>query len=414
MRLSRYFLPLLKETPSEAQIVSHRLMLRAGMICQSSAGIYSWLPLGLRVLKKVENIVREEMDKAGCNEILMPTLQSADLWQESGRFDAYGKEMLRIKDRHDRDLLYSPTNEEMVTDIFRRYVTSYKDVPLCLYQIQWKFRDEIRPRFGVMRGREFFMKDAYTFDLSKEAAIQSYQNMFNAYLRMFLRMGVTALPVKADPGAIGGEHSQEFQILAKTGESKVFYDQKLLDLTKQGRDLDIDELKNLYAAAEEMHDPSNCPVDPETLSEARGIEIGHIFYFGDKYSKAMNTKVMGPDGKPIYLEMGSYGVGISRLVGGIIEACHDEDGIVWPDNDTSSKLCDDLYQKLETAGVEVLYDDTKMSAGAKFATMDLIGLPWQAIVGPRAAEKGMVELKNRQSGEKFEVSLESALDKLTA
>ena len=427
MKLSQYFLPILKETPSEAQIASHRLMLRAGMVCQSSAGIYSWLPIGLRVLKKIEAIVREEMDKAGCHEMLMPTLQSSELWEESGRFEAYGKEMLRLKDRHDRDLLYSPTNEELVTDIFRRYVTSYKDSSVCLYQIQWKFRDEIRPRFGVMRGREFLMKDAYTFDLTREEAVQSYQSMFNAYLRTFLRMGVTAIPVKADPGAIGGDYSQEFQILAKTGESKVFYDQKLLEITTEGREVNIDELKNLYAAADEMHDPDTCPVDATTLSEARGIEVGHIFYFGDKYSKALNAKVMGPDGKPVYPEMGSYGIGISRLVGGIIEASHDDKGIVWPEsvapykvgiinlkieNQTAKNMADDCYEKLQTAGVEVLYDDRKASAGSKFASMDLIGLPWQLIVGPRGAEQGMVELKNRATGEKQDVSREVALNKL--
>lgn len=428
MRLSQFFLPLLKETPSEAQIVSHRLMLRAGMICQSSAGIYSWLPLGLRVLKKVEQIVREEMDRAGCCEVLMPTLQPKELWQESGRYDAYGKEMLRIQDRHERDLLYGPTNEEVITDIFRRFVTSYKDLPRCLYQIQWKFRDEIRPRFGVMRGREFYMKDAYSFDLDRDSAIKSYENMFNAYLKTFLRMGLTAIPVKADPGAIGGDHSQEFHVLAKTGESQVFFDKKLLDLTKQGKDVDIAELSQLYAAADEMHNPDTCPVPADQLSEARGIEIGHIFYFGDKYSKPMGAEVMGPDGKMITLEMGSYGIGVSRLVGAIIEANHDDSGIIWPEpvapfqvgllnlkvgHDGCDAMCDEIYQTLSAKGMDVLYDDTRDSAGAKFAAMDLIGLPWQIIVGPKGAENQRVELKNRKTGERTELSLTDALAQFT-
>lgn len=428
MRLSKYFLPILKETPSEAQIISHRLMLRAGLICQETSGIYSWLPIGYRVLKKIEQIVREEMDRAGCQEILMPTIQPADLWRESDRYDAYGKEMLRIVDRHDREMLYGPTAEEVVTDIFRRYVKSYRDVPMCLYQIHWKFRDEIRPRFGVMRGREFHMKDAYSFDIDIESAKKTYRNIFKSYLRTFLRLGVTAIPVKADPGAIGGDMSQEFQILAKTGESKIYYDADVLKLSKDITDENIEKLSKLYAAADEMHDPEKCPVPQENLEEARGIEVGHIFYFGTKYSESMGATVMTPDGGKVPVEMGSYGIGVSRLVGAIIEASHDENGIIWPEpvapfkvglinlkagDEATDKACEEIYEKLVQAGVEILYDDRVTSAGAKFATMDLIGLPWQLIVGPKGLSKGMVELKRRATGEKQELSIESAIAEMT-
>jgi prolyl-tRNA synthetase len=429
MRLSRYFLPLLKETPAEAQIVSHQLMLRAGMIRQSSAGIYSWLPLGLRVLKKVEQIVREEMDAAGCNELLMPTIQPCDLWQESGRLDDYGKEMLRITDRHDRPMLYGPTHEEVVTDIFRRSVKSYRDLPINLYQIQWKFRDEVRPRFGVMRGREFFMKDNYSFDLDFEGAKRSYDNMFIAYLKTFRRMGLTAIPMRAATGAIGGDMSHEFQVLAATGESEVFYDIAFEEIDFLRDHLDVEQLKALYAATEEKHDPASCPVPKDRLRSGRGIEVGQIFYFGAKYSKPLGALVTGPDGQEVPVEMGSYGIGVSRLVGALIEVHHDEAGIVWPEpvapyrvglinlrpaDDACSALVANLERKLIRAGIEPLIDDRDESAGAKFAAMDLIGLPWQAVVGPRGVKQGVVELKRRADGERIELSPEALIERLTA
>ncbi|NVJ99277.1 MAG: proline--tRNA ligase [Alphaproteobacteria bacterium] len=436
MRLSRYFLPTLKETPAEAQIVSHRLMLRAGLIRQGAAGIYSWLPLGLKVLKNIESIVREEQNKAGALEVLMPTIQSSELWQESGRYDDYGKEMLRIEDRHGRQMLYGPTNEEMITDIFRREVKSYKDLPMNLYHIQWKFRDEIRPRFGVMRGREFLMKDAYSFDMTPEAGKQSYNAMFVAYLRTFARLGLKAIPMRADTGPIGGDLSHEFIVLADTGESEVFFDKAFDGLdpmvdVADGTDLQpiVDEWTSHYAATDEIHDAASCTVDSNDLVTGRGIEVGHIFFFGDKYSKPMNASVQGPDGDTVNVQMGSYGVGVSRLVGAIIEACHDENGIVWPESvapykvgllnlrkkdDECTAACDKLYAQLTAASVEVLYDDTDAGAGAKFANMDLIGLPWQLAVGPRGLKNGVVELKNRKSGEREELSLEAAVAKLTA
>jgi prolyl-tRNA synthetase len=437
MRLSRYFLPTIKENPSEAQIVSHRLMLRAGMIRQSAAGIYSWLPLGHRALKKIEQIVREEQNRSGAIEMLMPTIQSADLWRESGRYDDYGKEMLRIVDRHEREMLYGPTNEELITEIFRSYVKSYKDLPLNLYHIQWKFRDEVRPRFGVMRGREFLMKDAYSFDVDGKGARAAYNRMFVAYLRTFARMGLKAIPMRADTGPIGGDLSHEFIILADTGESEVYCDAAWLEADVLEQDVDfsadlqplVDEWLSKYAATSEMHDPAKCPVPAERLRKARGIEVGHIFYFGTKYSKPLNAAVAGPDGAPVTVEMGSYGIGVSRLVGAIIEASHDEAGIVWPDavapfdvalinlrvgDAKCDEACADLYAKLEAAGKAVLYADTSDSAGAKFANMDLIGLPWQLVVGPRGLANGKVELKRRRTGERVELSVEEALNRLLA
>ncbi len=433
MRLSKYFLPVSKEAPSDAAIVSHQLMLRTGMVRQNGAGIYTWLPLGLRVLKKIEQIVREEMNRAGAVELLMPTLQQADLWRESGRYEAYGKEMLRITDRHDRDMLYGPTNEELVTDVFRSYVKSYKQLPLNLYHQQWKFRDEIRPRFGVMRGREFMMKDAYSFDLTAEAARHSYNRMFCAYLNTFDRLGLTAVPMRADTGPIGGELSHEFIILADTGESEVFCDRTLLDMPPPGLDLDfsadltaeVEKRTQYYAATEEMHDEAAFAELPEDRKvSARGIEVGHIFYFGTKYSEPMNAVVQGPDGQMVPVEMGSYGIGVSRLVGGIIEACHDEHGIVWPESvspfqvgiinmrvgdEACDEACDQAYAALELAGIDTLYDETEDRAGAKFARMDLIGLPWQIVVGPRGLKNGVVEVKNRKTGEKEEMPLADAL-----
>lgn len=436
MRLSKYFLPVSKEAPSDAAIVSHQLMLRTGMVRQNGAGIYTWLPLGLRVLKKIEQIVREEMNRAGAVEILMPTLQQADLWRESGRYEAYGKEMLRITDRHDRDMLFGPTNEELVTDVFRSYVKSYKQLPLNLYHQQWKFRDEIRPRFGVMRGREFMMKDAYSFDLTAEDARHSYNRMFCAYLNTFSRLGLTAVPMRADTGPIGGELSHEFIILADTGESAVFCDKTLLDMPAPGIDLDfsadlsaeVEKRTQYYAATEEMHDEAAFKALPEDRKvSARGIEVGHIFYFGTKYSEPMNAVVQGPDGQMVPVEMGSYGIGVSRLVGGIIEACHDENGIVWPDgvapfhvgiinmragDEECDAACEQAYQALELAGIDALYDDTEDRAGGKFARMDLIGLPWQIVIGPRGLKNGVVEVKNRKTGEKEELPLADALAKV--
>ena len=437
MRLSAYFLPLLKENPSEAQIVSHRLMLRAGMIRQSSAGIYSWLPLGFRVLKKVEQIVREEQDRAGAQEVLMPTIQPADLWRESGRYDDYGKEMLRIKDRHERDMLYGPTNEEQITEIFRDAVKSYRELPRNLYHIQWKFRDEVRPRFGVMRGREFLMKDAYSFDLDAAGAKRSYNKMFVAYLRTYARMGLKAIPMRAETGPIGGDLSHEFIILAETGESAVYCDRAWLETDILATDVDyaadlepdFKRWTSLYAATDDMHDPAKCPLPADQLVTARGIEVGHIFYFGTKYSKPMNAVVTAPGGETVAVEMGSYGIGVSRLVGAIIEASHDERGIIWPEavapfraglinlrvaDAKCAAAADAIYAKLRQAGIDTLYDDRDESPGAKFAAMDLIGLPWQLVLGPRGLAAGTVELKNRASGAKEEIPVDAALTKLTA
>ncbi|WP_299484031.1 proline--tRNA ligase [uncultured Roseibium sp.] len=438
MRLSNYFLPILKETPKEAEIVSHRLMLRAGMIRQQSAGIYSWLPLGLKVLRKIERIVEEEQARAGAIQLLMPTIQSADLWRESGRYDAYGKEMLRITDRHERDMLFGPTNEEMITDIFRGYVRSYKDLPLNLYHIQWKFRDEVRPRFGVMRGREFLMKDAYSFDLDKEAARHAYNRMFVAYLRTFDRMGLKAIPMKADTGPIGGDMSHEFIILADTGESEVFCDKSLLEMPIPDENTDFfSDLSALvtgwttpYAATDEMHDASAFEnIAEEDRVSARGIEVGHIFYFGTKYSDAMGAKVATAEGTEVPVHMGSYGVGVSRLLGALIEANHDEAGIIWPKSvapfhvglinlkpgdELTDSTSEDLYAKLQAAGLEVLYDETDARAGAKFATMDLIGLPFQVVAGPRGLKDGLLEVKDRSTGEKEMLTPEATFNKLTA
>ena len=433
MRLSNYLLPVTKETPADAQIVSHKLMLRAGLVRQTAAGIYAWLPLGLKVLRNIERIVREEQDKAGAVELLMPTIQSADLWRQSGRFDAYGPEMLRFVDRHDREMLYGPTNEEMITTLFRDAAKSYRDLPRTLYHIQWKFRDEVRPRFGVMRGREFLMKDAYSFDLDEAGLKKSYEAMFVAYLRTFARLGLQAVPVRAPTGPIGGDLSHEFHILADTGESALFYDAAIEDISREellSADVStIARLTGLYAMEEEEHAKvADCPVPPERLRTRRGIEVGHIFAFGTKYSAAMGLSVQTKDGGQVHPQMGSYGIGVSRLVGGIIEASHDESGIVWPegvapfavglinmraDDDKCAAAADSLYAKLNAAGVETLYDDRDERGGAKFATMDLIGLPWQLIVGPKGLERGVVELKNRRTGEREELSAESALARLT-
>ena len=437
MRLSRYFMPTLREAPADAQIVSHQLMLRAGLIRQEAAGIYAWLPLGLRVLKKIEQVVREEMDRAGAIEILMPTIQLADLWKESGRYDDYGDEMLRIVDRNQRDLLFGPTAEEVVTDIFRSYIKSYKDLPKNLYNIQWKFRDERRPRFGVMRGREFLMKDAYSFDVDEAAARRSYNRMFLAYLNIYARLGLKAIPVKADPGPIGGDLSHEFMILADTGESQVFAHRDLVEMGAPGPDIDwlgdlepeVTRRTSLYAASDEMHDEARFAAMPEDKRmTARGIEVGHIFYFGEKYSKPMKALVTGPDGKDVPAQMGSYGVGVSRLVAAIIEASHDDAGIIWPASVAPfgaavlnlragdagcDAACETAYATLTAAGLDPLYDDRDDRPGAKFAAADLVGIPWQLIVGPKGVAEGVVELKTRATGERQTIPLDAALKAIT-
>ncbi len=440
MRLSRYFLPILRETPKEAEIVSHRLMLRAGMMRQEAAGIYAFLPLGLRVLNKINAIVREEQNRAGAIELLMPTIQSAELWRESGRYDAYGKEMLRIKDRHERDMLYGPTNEEMITDIFRAYVRSYRDLPLNLYHIQWKFRDEVRPRFGLMRGRELLMKDAYSFDIDQDAARHSYNKMFIAYLRTFARMGLKAIPMVAETGPIGGNLSHEFIILASTGESEVFCHRDYLDFEVPDATVDfdnvdtlqatIDKWTSLYAATSDMHDAAAFGRLPQASQmSARGIEVGHIFYFGTKYSEPMKAVVTGPDGTEKPVHMGSYGIGPSRLVAAIIEASHDEAGIKWPEavapftvailnlkqgDGATDSACEKLYAALQTKGVDVLYHDLDERPGSKFATADLIGIPWQVLVGPKGLAAGQFELKRRADGSREMLSPDDVLKRLSS
>ncbi len=435
MRLSRSLIPTLKETPAEAQIASHRLMLRAGLVRQTAAGIYAWLPAGWRVLQNIEQIVREEQDAAGAQEMLMPTIQSADLWRQSGRFDAYGPEMLRLKDRHDRDMLYGPTNEEVITDLFRQSVQSYRAMPQMLYHIQWKFRDEVRPRFGVMRGREFLMKDAYSFDLDYDGAVVSYRKMMLAYMRTFQRLGLKAIPMVADSGPIGGDLSHEFIILAPTGESQVFFDAGFEEIDWLNSSYDIanaehlaafaEQMTSMYAATDDKHDTAAWAQVPEARRrEGRGIEVGHIFYFGTTYSEPLDLRITGPDGSKVAPHSGSYGIGVSRLVGAIIEASHDANGIIWPDSvapwravilnlksgdPACDRICEDLYAKL--AG-NALYDDRDERAGVKFADADLMGHPWQIVVGPRGAANGRVELKRRATGERQEVALEAALSQL--
>ncbi len=439
MRLSRYFLPVLKEVPKDAEIVSHRLMLRAGMIRQQASGLYAWLPLGYKVLRKIQAIIEEEQNRAGAIEMLMPTIQSAELWRESGRYDAYGKEMLRMKDRHDRDMLFGPTNEEVITDIFRASVRSYKQLPLNLYHIQWKFRDEIRPRFGTMRSREFLMKDAYSFDLNKDEARRSYYKMFVSYLRTYHRMGLTAIPMKAETGPIGGDLSHEFIVLADTGESGVFCHADMLKKAIPPIDVDydgdlspiVDDWTSLYAATEDMIDMEEFERDvPENKRvAARGIEVGQVFYFGSKYSEALNARVTGPDGKDVAVHCGSYGIGLTRIVPALIEAFHDENGIIWPvsvapfeavilnlksGEETCDSACDSLYEQLNNAGIDTLYDDRREGAGAKFSTADLIGIPFQLIIGPRGVKSGEAEIKHRRTGERETIPLDQAAARLKA
>ncbi|MBD0391492.1 proline--tRNA ligase [Wolbachia endosymbiont of Pentalonia nigronervosa] len=420
MRLSQYYLPTLKETPTDAEIISHQYSLRAGLVKQTASGIYTWLPLGLRVLKNIENIIRDEMEKSGAIEVLMPCVQPASLWQESGRYDDYGEEMLRISDRNQRSMLFGPTHEEVATDLIRNVVKSYKSLPLYLYQIQWKFRDEIRPRFGVMRGREFLMKDAYSFDVSYESARDSYNLMYKTYIKIFKRMGVIPIGVRAETGPIGGNLSHEFHILANTGESTLYYDSKFMELLENE---DIESLKSIYAVADDMHNPESCPIPKEQLKISKGIEIGHIFYFGDKYSKPMKANITFKDGTNINIHMGSYGIGVSRLVGAIIEVFHDNKGIIWPEaispfriglinlqirEEKCQKIANAIYEALK--GDEVLYDDSEESAGVKLSKMDLIGLPWQIIIGKKTVSENLVEVKNRATGEIRDMQVEEVIN----
>ena len=420
MRLSKYFIPTLKENPIDAKITSHRLMIRAGMIRQINSGIYSFLPLGLKVLQKISDIIRKNMADISCNEILMPIIQPKELWLESKRYDSYGQEMLRMKDRHERDMLFGTTHEEVMTDIFRKNITSYKDLHKSFYQIQTKFRDEIRPRFGVMRAREFMMKYAYSFDLNFNQAKKTYDQFYQIYFKIFQELGLDAIAVRAETGAIGGDLSHEFHVLAETGESVIYYDQKFDKLKGNINQDNIDELQNLYSAADDMYDEKNCPISKENIKSHRSIEVGHIFHFGDKYSKALEASVTNNEGKKIYHLMGSYGIGVSRLIAAIIEANNDKNGIIWPEeitpfdihlvnlkpeNEECKKICDDLYQKLK-ATKDVLYDDISAGIGVKLSNADLIGIPTQIIIGPKSIKEGHAEVKNRRSGKKENVKIE--------
>ena len=439
MRASEFLLSTLKETPSDAEVVSHQLMLRAGLIRRVAAGIYNWMPLGLRVLRKVENVVREEMERAGALELTMPVVQPGELWEESGRWEQYGPELCRLEDRHQRPFCLGPTHEEVITQIARSEIKSYNQLPVNLFQIQTKFRDEIRPRFGVMRGREFLMKDNYSFDATYEAAVDSYNKMFVAYLRTYARMGLSAIPMKADTGPIGGDLSHEFIVLADTGESAVFYDQAwetqdFANMKVNYADMDevnaiVERYTSIYAATEEKHIPGEAPVPEANLKERRGIEVGQIFYFGTKYSEPLGAVVSTPEGEDVPVHMGSYGVGVSRLAGAIIEASHDDRGIIWPeqvapfsvavanlktDDKGCTGVCEDLYTKLSAGGVDVLIDDRDERPGAKMANLDLIGVPWQVLVGPRGLKSGMVEVKNRKSGAVEEMTPEAALNRFAS
>lgn len=416
MLFSKFFAPTSKDIPADAKIVSHILMLRSGMISQTASGIYCWLPLAVRVMEKITKIISEEQDRIGAQKVYFTTIQPADLWIESGRYDAYGKEMLRIKDRKDNDFLYSPTNEEQATDVFRKYVKSYRGMPVMFYQIHWKFRDEIRPRFGVMRGREFLMKDGYSFDINFEAAKKTYQKIFKSYVYTFRRLGLTAIPVQADPGAIGGNMSHEFQVLAETGESTIYFDKKLFTASDE-------ELMSTFAVTDEKYNPKECSISESDLIISKGIEVGHIFYFGQKYSKPMDAFVLNENGEKIYPEMGSYGIGVSRLVGAIIEASHDERGIIWPEPvapfdvtilnlHTKNNKCVGVSQKIYDALLphkEVLYDDRNITVGEKLADADLIGIPYQIIIGQKKIENNIIELKNRKTGEITEMSYEQVI-----
>ena len=425
MKYSNYFIPTQKNTSSDAEIISHKLMIKAGMIKQSSAGIYSWLPLGLKVLKKIEEIVRDEQNKAGAIELLMPTIQSADLWIKSGRYEDYGKEMLRINDRSGREMLYGPTNEELITDIFQSYINSYKDLPKNLYHIQWKFRDEVRPRFGVMRGREFLMKDNYSFDLDEASAKLSYNKMFSAYIKTFLRMGLTPISLRAETGPIGGNLSHEFQILANTGESTLYYDKELEKINPDTAD--PEKLQSYYAAVDQEHDLAKCPIPKENLKVSKGIEVGHIFYFGTKYSEKLKALVQDKNGRNQAVHMGSYGIGISRLVGAIIEAYHDDKGIKWPipvapftvsilnlttDDSDSVEFAENLYLNLKKKNIDSILDDRHCSIGKKLSDNELIGIPYQIILGKRDLKEGFIEIKDRLNNSSVKISKDKIMETL--
>ena len=429
MYISQAFIPILKNNPSEAKIKSHQLMLRIGMIKQSSAGIYSWLPLGFKVMKKIEQIVREEQDRVGVQEILMPTIQSSEIWKESGRYKDYGEELLRIKDRQNREMLYGPTNEELITDIFRSSVKSYKSLPQLLYHIQWKFRDELRPRFGIMRCREFYMKDAYSFDINDEEAFFSYNKFFLSYLRTFKRLELSAIPMAADTGPIGGNLSHEFIILADTGESKIYTDKRIFEVNSDDIILEKDSLNQLrkrydkfYAVTDEKIDQNefNKNVPKEFRLNTKGIEVGHIFYFGDKYSKPMNANV-DYKGKKEFVKMGSYGIGVSRLVGAIIEAMYDDKNEVmkWPlsvapyhcailplisKNDNSNlEKANNIFKYLKNKNIETIIDDTDENFSAKMKKFNLIGIPYQIMIGKKS-EGDLIEFKETgKNSENFKI-----------
>ena len=425
MRFSRYFLPTLKEVPQEAHLVSHQLMLRCCMIHQVAAGLYAWAPLGLKVLQKIEAIIREEHAAIDALEVHMPTIQPAALWKESGRYEDYGKELLRFKDRHEVELLYGPTCEEIFTQFFKTHIKSYKDLPQRLYQIQLKFRDEIRPRFGVMRGREFLMKDLYSFDLNKAASLQSYEAVLGAYYKIFERMNLKALAVRADTGPIGGDLSHEFIVLAPSGESTLLYDATF----KPGTPLTLDDIHNVYAVTDDQHNPETCPLKADQLETSKGIEVGHVFYFGTKYSAPLGASVMDDKGELTPVHMGSYGIGVSRVLAALIEIFSDEKGMVWPQSvapfdvglvnlkrgdEACTAMADALYTKLKAAGIDVLYDDRDRPAGFKLNDMDLVGLPYQIILGPKNAAKGHVELKERATGKLICLSQEALMAKISA
>lgn len=428
MRLSKYFLPLLREDPAGADIISHKLMLRAGMIKQSCAGIYSWLPLGLKILHNIQNIVRKNLNTAGCVELLMPCIQSANLWHESSRYDDYGKEMLKIQDRHGHAMLFGPTNEELITDIFRSSIRSYKDLPKNFYQIQWKFRDEIRPRFGVMRSREFLMKDAYSFDIDATGAQKSYNLMYDTYLRIFKDLGLKIVPVQADNGAIGGSLSHEFHIIAPSGDSTIYYDNTQFTPYDTNQDLSLQRLASICIVTAEKHNNNDIKIEQDRLSIIRGIEVGHIFYFGTKYSNLMHANVQLADGKSAAVEMGSYGIGISRIIGAIIEASHDQYGIIWPfsiapfkvsiinllaNNKITQKMAEHIYQMLLQQDIEVLLDDTINQAGSKLATHNLIGIPYQVIIGKNFINDEIIEFRTRHDNSMQLLTLSALINQLT-
>ena len=424
MYLSQFFIPVQKDDPKDAVVTSHKLMLKAGMIRQLGVGLYSWLPLGLKVLRNVEQVIRNQMNNAGAVEMLIPSIQPIDLWKKSGRFGAKGElmsEMLIINDRSGSQLTFAPTAEEALADIVKNNIQSYAAFPKNLYQISWKFRDEIRPRFGVMRAREFLMKDAYSFDIDEPSALIAYEKMFIAYLKAFKMMGLNAIPVKADTGDMGGDLSHEFHILASNGESSIFYQEGLEDYLNSN-DINIENYSKFYANEQDKHFEAECKIPPHELLNKRGIEVGHIFYLGDRYTKSMGVNVQDKNGKLIHPLMGCYGIGISRLVAAIIEASHDEKGIIWPevvspfdimlinlktDNDECNSISLDLYDILRANKKDVLYDDTNLSAGNKFAHSELIGLPWIIVVGPKLAAQNMVEVKQRKTGETHQLSTEA-------